>query len=1011
MPVTTKTTKELFNGNASQKIFPFTIEYEATKTSDLKVEVGGVVQTETTHYTISGVNLTFVTAPPAGTNNVVIYRQTSLDTRLSHSVGSSIRSIDLNRNQDQFLFAAQELKNNQLKNQDSASTTPPANPNPGTRWFDANSGITYIYYTDTNGSHWVEANPNYNFSGIPVNAEAVPFTNSNTGGVVRTTKNKLEELISVKDFGAKGDGTTDDTDEIKAAIEAGSGVNIVYFPAGTYIVSKPIIIPSNTYIKGAGAACTSIKMKSNVGRLTGLGVIGKWDTPADKDFGTENVLVEDITFDFNKDRWHGYIPSSSSPQENDNYEGVFSETKSGTYNRAGFDVTITGCISHGFGVGERVYVDADGTGTDEEQRVTEVVSSDSFKYKSGTSATTTNASCSVKAVVGCAHRNALTIFNSKYVTLNRVRCLNGQRHCLDITSPYRRKDSSDETTTAYYLTATTYMHKGARYITVNDCYFTGAGDDNLTTHFSSDILITNCLSESPRGGYSSVSGKYSGPNTNCFEIDDGSRNVQMYNCRAYKGNNGLEIKAHGYAPAPYNILVDGLEIINCVGGVEAHHSNWKTRSTTGAWAAHGGNTDAAVPSDLVAGYTSGQLSSLSEDGYSATANNLTLNNIQIIAPRKQQFHKKLSLATDTHQDKRDGLAPYSYPLRCFEIGAYNGVQVNNLLISDGTKDRRIGVTTSTSSFDYEPVTNLFTTDDNAASAPTGNDTNGFVIHIHNSVRNLSLNNVTINGFFSKADTGIRITSNNNETFSINNLTVIDGPALAIDTDGSDGRYLGTLDNYNIYQSNDPTTNTNYNSLNNKYAIKFTQNQIHVGQGTIKGYAAKQGVQPLEYTPLVYGYDNSNTSQSNTANLANWQLQNISDCKYNLKGNMCTVFLKLYNIYRLQGGSNNPTGDLRVSLPFRPLEGGFTSPAQVDLVNIGDNAKYVIAQVVDGDIYSDSSTKKGYVHFKEVKDNVSQSEINCADITEVIATADSSTKSDINATITYLIDETSDPNFP
>ncbi|KAF2194498.1 glycoside hydrolase family 55 protein [Zopfia rhizophila CBS 207.26] len=57
---------------------------------------------------------------------------------------------------------------------------------------------------------------------------------------------------NVKDYGAKGDGSTDDTQAINNAIEDGSrcGINcdsstttpaIVYFPPGTYIVSKPII--------------------------------------------------------------------------------------------------------------------------------------------------------------------------------------------------------------------------------------------------------------------------------------------------------------------------------------------------------------------------------------------------------------------------------------------------------------------------------------------------------------------------------------------------------------------------------------------------------------------------------------------------------------------------------------------------------------------------------------------------------------------------------------------------
>ena len=84
-----------------------------------------------------------------------------------------------------------------------------------------------------------------------VNASQVSYTPAGTGAVPTNVQAKLRQTVSVKDFGAVGDGTTDDTTAIQAAINSG---NSLYFPKGTYAVNSALYPISDTTWYGFKAA-------------------------------------------------------------------------------------------------------------------------------------------------------------------------------------------------------------------------------------------------------------------------------------------------------------------------------------------------------------------------------------------------------------------------------------------------------------------------------------------------------------------------------------------------------------------------------------------------------------------------------------------------------------------------------------------------------------------------------------------------------------------------------------
>ncbi|WLG42270.1 glycosyl hydrolase family 28-related protein [Pseudomonas sp. FP1740] len=171
-------------------------------------------------------------------------------------------------------------------------------------------------------------------------------------------------IFNAQNFGAKGDGITDDTAAIQSAIDAAAaaGGGQVYMPTGTYIVSGGVepsdgclMLKSNVYLYGDGMGATTIKVADGSDtKITG--VIRSAYGEETHDFGVSN-----LTIDGNRDNttgkidgwFNGYIPGQAGYDSNVTLDSVEIKDCSGY----GFDpheqtinMVIKNSVSHGNGL-------------------------------------------------------------------------------------------------------------------------------------------------------------------------------------------------------------------------------------------------------------------------------------------------------------------------------------------------------------------------------------------------------------------------------------------------------------------------------------------------------------------------------------------------------------------------------------------------------------------------------------------------------------------------------------
>lgn len=130
-----------------------------------------------------------------------------------------------------------------------------------------------------------------------------PFDGFETVNVIADTFSEPDESINVKNFGAIGDGITDDYDAVLNAVDqACEEGKVLYFPAGTYYLSRKLVLNKNISVVGECMDSVTLLFKDEIAD----GPIQQYNQRGFITFVSDSLDVRGVTFSYSAESISGF---------------------------------------------------------------------------------------------------------------------------------------------------------------------------------------------------------------------------------------------------------------------------------------------------------------------------------------------------------------------------------------------------------------------------------------------------------------------------------------------------------------------------------------------------------------------------------------------------------------------------------------------------------------------------------------------------------------------------------